>query len=85
MTKEITDEVKRAWKNYLFSIDLCRIYESQNSMAENLQNISRVRYEAGVIALVEMMAANTMAASMQNKLFDALQQKELAETRLQFV
>ncbi len=80
--REIIANVKATWSNYLFAQELCKLYISQNSLAEQLQRVSHARYNSGEITQVEMMASNTLAASMKSRYFEANQTLILAAKRL---
>ncbi|MEG2755135.1 MAG: efflux RND transporter permease subunit, partial [Mucinivorans sp.] len=84
VVKEITAEAKRAWVYYLYSTELCRLYENHNQLALQLQHAAQVRYNQGEITPLERNMMATTAATMHNKLFQARQQQTVALNRLRW-
>ncbi len=85
VVREITTEVKKAWNNYLYSFNIFKLYEGQDSLAAQFQKITTARHQSGDITRLELTMANTLAATMKNRYFEALQQLRLSTSQLQLV
>lgn len=82
---EITAEVKRAWSEYLYSLQLLRLCRSQIEMADKLKKIGDLRYQQGDITLLEQKMSSSLSATMQSTIIQARKEHEIAADRLQWV
>ena len=82
--KEVIAEVKRAWAFYQYAVGISEMYRDQEILANQLTAIAKVRYEQGEITLLEKNIMTTMAAELHNKLFQAIQEEELALRRFRW-
>lgn len=82
--KEVTAEVKRAWAYYQYASNIYSMYEDQDKMAEQVKHIGEVRYKQGEITLLEKNMMSSMAADMQNKMFQAREDRNMAVLRFRW-
>ncbi|NDV59352.1 CusA/CzcA family heavy metal efflux RND transporter [Bacteroides sp. 519] len=79
--KEVVAEVKRAWAYYQFAYNIYSMYQDYDKMAGQLKRIGELRYEQGDITLLEKNMSTTMAADLQNRLYQAQEELNVARNR----
>jgi cobalt-zinc-cadmium resistance protein CzcA len=82
--KEVIAEVKRAWVYYQYAASLCTMYNDQDKLAEELRKTSELRYQQGEITALERSTMASTAATLHNLLFQAQEEKKLAQSRFQW-
>lgn len=80
--KEITAEVKRAWAYYLYALDLNRMYQDQNTLADKLEKTGQLRFQQGEITLLEKNMALALAFEMRNQSYQSHEELKLALDKL---
>lgn len=79
--KEVIAEVKRAWAYYQYAYNLYSMYKDHDELAMQLKRIGELRYQQGDITLLEKNMSTTMAADLQNRLFQAREELAVAQKR----
>lgn len=83
--REVIAEVKQAWVNYLYAATLCMVYQEQVDVAARLEKVCIDKYECGKINSLEKKQTTAHAAEMRNKLISAIESRNVAAEKLQWV